>query len=221
MDFEVDSVIAATGFTTPLLDLPELGVATFGQSRLPAQTPFWESASVPGIFFAGTIGQGSKGLQKHGIPANSGAVHGARYNARCMARHIASTRFGLELPRPELAAGDVLDFVAAELTEGPEVWNQKAYLSRVISIDANEGIRDEGTVPLAWFVDASGPDSLAITLESDGSGEVYPVLYTRIAGRLAERRLDPHPLLDYRTHATRQAIGEVLSSFGLGVGTPG
>src|SRR5207247_1669240 len=63
-NFEVEDVIAATGFVTPLRDLPDLGVATFGQSRLPAQTPFWESASVPGIFFAGTIMQGSQGLRK-------------------------------------------------------------------------------------------------------------------------------------------------------------
>src|SRR4029077_6008676 len=77
--FDADDVIAATGFTSPLRDLSDLGVATFGQSRLPAQTPFWESATVPGIYFAGTIGQGSGGLKKHGMPANSGAVHGARY----------------------------------------------------------------------------------------------------------------------------------------------
>ena len=43
---------------------------------------------MPGIFFAGTIGQGAKGLQKHGVPANSGAVHGARYNARVLAARI-------------------------------------------------------------------------------------------------------------------------------------
>src|SRR3989442_3768491 len=60
-----DDVIAATGFVTPLLDLPTLGVATFGQSRLPAQTPFWESATAPGSFFAGTITQGAAGLKKH------------------------------------------------------------------------------------------------------------------------------------------------------------
>ena len=89
-----DEVIAATGFTCPLRDLPALGVATFGQAKLPALTPFWESANVPGIFFAGTISQASPGLRKHGIPANSGAVHGHRYNARILARHIAETRFG-------------------------------------------------------------------------------------------------------------------------------
>ena len=32
---EADEVIAATGFICPLLDLPALGVATFGQSKLP------------------------------------------------------------------------------------------------------------------------------------------------------------------------------------------
>ena len=48
----VDDVIAATGFTAPLLDLPDLGVATYGQSRLPAQTPYWESATVPGVDLA-------------------------------------------------------------------------------------------------------------------------------------------------------------------------
>ena len=90
---EADAVIAATGFTAPLLDLPALGVATFGQSRLPAMTDFWESATVPGIYFAGTIMQGAKGPLKYGIPSNSGAVHGARYNARILARHIAEQHF--------------------------------------------------------------------------------------------------------------------------------
>ena len=76
-------------------------MTTFGQSRLPAQTPYWESATVPGIFFAGTIGQGSAGLKKHGMPANSGAVHGARYNARVLAGHIArSLAPGARAPRP-------------------------------------------------------------------------------------------------------------------------
>jgi len=57
MCVEADEVIAATGFTCPLLDLPDLGVATFGASRLPVVTPFWESTTVPGIYFAGTISQ--------------------------------------------------------------------------------------------------------------------------------------------------------------------
>src|SRR4029077_10854913 len=103
-------VIAATGFVTPLRDLSDLGVATFGQSRLPAMTAWGESSSVPGIYFAGTITQGSAGLKKHGIPPNSGALHGYRYNARILARHLATARFGLAPDRPTLAPGDVLPF---------------------------------------------------------------------------------------------------------------
>ena len=80
LDFEMDDVIAATGFTCPLRDLAQIGVATFGQSHLPAQTPFWGSATVPGIYFAGTIMQGSQGLRKHGIPSNSGAVCSSPYH---------------------------------------------------------------------------------------------------------------------------------------------
>ena len=215
--FETDEVIAATGFVAPLRDLPALGVATFGHSRLPAQTPYWESANVPGIFFAGTIGQGARGLQKHGIPANSGAVHGARYNARCLAAHVARTRFGVEPERPTIGSADLLDFVADELTRGPEIWNQRAYLAHIIGLDPAVGIRDEGIAPLETFVDGAGPDALAITLETDGSGQVYPVLYARIDGRLAEHRLDPDPVLDYETEASRRAIGAVLAGFGAGV----
>ena len=112
LTIEVDDAISATGFVCPLQDLPELGVGTFGASRLPVQTPWWESAQVPGIYFAGTIGQGSKGLQKHGVPANSGAVHGARYNARVLAGHVAETHFGFRPEQPHLAPDDVTGFIA-------------------------------------------------------------------------------------------------------------
>jgi thioredoxin reductase len=210
MTFEADDVIAATGFVAPLLDLPDLGVATFGQSRLPAQTPFWESATVPGIFFAGTIGQGSAGLKKHGIPSNSGAVQGSRYNARVLARHLAEERFGLVPERPVVAPAEVVDFVLDELTLGPELWHQRAYLARVLSLDPGDGIRDEGTLPLAWFVDASGPDAIAATLETDGTGAVYPVIYLRRSGAVSEHPIDPHPLLDYRTAEARQALEAIL-----------
>src|ERR1700674_805976 len=156
-----DDVIAATGFVTPLRDLPALGVATFGQSRLPAQTPFWRSASVPGIFFAGTITQGAAGLKKHGIPSNSGAVQGYRYNARVLAAHLAERRFGMRLPRRQLDAKEVIPRLLAEASHGPELWHQRSYLARVLLVDPDHGIVDEGIVPLAHFVDSAGPDGVA------------------------------------------------------------
>ena len=64
-------------------------------------------------------------------------------------------------------------------------------------------------MPLAAFVDAKGDDgegdALAITLEADGSGAIYPVLYLRRAGRVEERPIEPDPLLRFDTPASRPA----------------
>jgi hypothetical protein len=204
-----DEVIAATGFTCPLVDLPALGVATFGQSKLPAQTAFWESATVPGIHFAGTIGQGSSGLKKHGIPSNSGAVHGARYNARTLIRHLAETHFDAPTTRPAVALGDLRDYLLAEATNAPELWHQKAYLARVVTISPDHGIRDEGIVPLAHFLDSEGPDAVAMTVESDGQ-QIFPVVYLRRENRLEEHALEPHPLLDFEGAPYRRQLGGIL-----------
>jgi thioredoxin reductase len=206
---EADDVIAATGFVTPLVDLPELGVGTFGASRLPVQSPWWESVSVPGIFFAGTIGQGSKGLLKHGVPSNSGAVHGARYNARVLAGHIARTRFGIEPERPLLAPEAVAGFVSTELAEAPELYHQRGYLARVLTTDPAGGVRDDGVVPLTHFLDTAGPDALAATLEADGTGAIYPVIYTRIGGKLVEQAIEPDPLMRFDTTDARHLIADL------------
>jgi hypothetical protein len=215
LGFEVDEVIAATGFVAPLLDLPDLGVATFGQSRLPAQTPWWESATVPGIFFAGTIGQGAAGLKKHGIPANSGAVHGARYNARLLAARIAATRFGRNIERRRIADGDVLPFCLDELEGSPELWHQRAYLASVVTVSAEDGIRHDGIVPLSTFLDEGGPDGVALTIEADGSGAIYPALYLRRDGAIEEQLLPPNPLLDVRTSEHREQVASILDRLGV------
>jgi thioredoxin reductase len=213
---EADEVIAATGFVTPLVDLPALGVATFGASALPAQTPYWESASLPGVFFAGTIGQGAKGLQKHGIPANSGAVHGARYNARVLAGYLARTRFGIEPERPRVAPEDASAFLANELAEGPELFHQRGYLARVLAADPSGGLRDDGVQPLADVLDGDGPDALIATLEADGSGAIFPVIYSRVGGQVVERAIDPDPLLRFDTTDTRLAIDDLARRIGKG-----
>jgi hypothetical protein len=200
---------------SPLLDLSALGVTTFGQARLPAQTPYWESASVPGIYFAGTIGQGSAGLKKHGLPANSGAVHGARYNARCLVSHLARTRFDLAVGTPAVATEDLVDVVLGELSAAPELWHQRAYLARVISLDPATGPIDEGIVPLAAFVDGLGDDgkgdALAMTLEADGTGAIYPVLYLRRDGNVEERPVEPDPLHRFDTPAVRAQVESIVA----------
>ena len=210
LTIEADEVISATGFVCPLVDLPDLGVMTVGASRLPAQTPWWESTTVPDIFFAGTIGQGAKGLQRHGQPSNSGAVHGARYNARLLVSHIAETKFGAVPERPRVAPADLVGLVTSELADAPELWHQRGYLARVFTADPAVGLVDDGVQPLSHVLDAGGPDALALTLEADGTGAIYPVLYTRIDGTIAERMLDPDPLLRYDGPDASRVIEEVV-----------
>ena len=210
VSLEADEVIAATGFTCPLRDLPALGVATFGQSKLPAQTAFWESATVPGIHFAGTITSGASGLKKHGIPSYSGAVQGHRYNARILVERLAETGFGIVRESPEVALRDLRDYLLAEATHGPELWHQKAYLARVVTVSPEEGIRDRGILPLAHVLDADGPDAVAMTVEADGQGSIYPVAYVRRAGKVEEHALEPHPLNDYEGSLYRRDLGMIL-----------
>ena len=209
MSLLADEVIAATGFTCPLLDLPALGVATFGQAKLPAQTDFWESVTVPGIYFAGTIGQGAAGLKKHGIPSNSGALQGYRYNARVLVRELARRHFGISLERAPLKAGDLRDHLLGEATRAPELWHQKAYLASVVTLDPDEGARDVGILPLTHFLDHDGPDAVAMTIESDGAS-IYPVVYLRRDGKTEEHALEADPLLDFEGLAHRRALGTIL-----------
>ena len=215
MCVEADEVIAATGFTCPLLDLPDLGVATFGAAKLPAVTPFWESATVSGIYFAGTISQAAQGLKKFGVPANSGAVHGHRYNSLILARHIAETRFGRTAERPAVAPGDLVGYLLHEATVAPELWHQKAYLARVVTSGA-DGLRDEGIIPLVHALDGLDADMVAMTVESDGQGGLYPVAYVRRNGTLTEHALTADPLLDFETDGHREALAAAVADL-LGV----
>lgn len=197
LTLDVDAVIAATGFTSPLNDLPSLGVATFSQGRLPVQTPLWESPGAPGVYFAGSITQGAIGLKKYGIPSNSAAVHGFRYNARVLAAHLAE-RFGDAPVRRPLGADAVVPFLAAEATNAPELWNQQSYLARVVTF-ADDGITDDGIRPLQRFVDDAGPDGAAITIENDGTGNIRPALYVRRGATVEEHLLPPDLQHDFAT----------------------
>src|SRR5207248_11769910 len=126
------------------------------------------------------------GLKKHGIPSNSGAVQGYRYNARVLARHLAETRFGMRTPRPQIKPADLVPYLLGELSRGPELWHQRSYLARVIHLDRDSRITDEGILPLAHFIDSGGGDAVAVTLESNGQGDPYQAVSPRKAGALSE-----------------------------------
>lgn len=213
--FEVDDVIATTGFTPPLGDLPELGVPVAGRERIPSQTPLFESIGVPDLYFAGTVTRGAPGLKKHGLPSSSGAVHGHRYNARILARHIAQKYFSVDPARPTLQAGAVLSYLLTELTRAPELWHQKSYLARTILTDPARGIIDDGILPLQLFVDADGPDGVAVAIEANATGEIYPAVYVRKNNAITEHLLPSNPLLDFETAEHRNQLADALRPLGL------
>ena len=209
--FEVHEAIAATGFTTPLRDLRDLGVATFQHDRLPAQTPYWESSTVPGIYFAGCATQGAMGMRKYGVGSNSAAVQGFRYNARVLASHIGRTHFGVEPAPRRIALDGVVTLLLSEIATAPELWNQQSYLCRVVAADPDRGIVDEGIVPLSVFIDAAGPDSVAVTIETDGRGDIHPAVYVRRGGNVDEHLLASNPLLDFETAEHRAQLSSALT----------
>ena len=197
LELDVDEAVIATGVSTPLGDLPDIGVATYSRGgRLPAQTPFWESASVPGIYFTGSITQGAIGLRR---ATGAGAVHGFRYAARIVAEHVASERFGVGIERARLRPDDVVPLLLREATSGPELWNQRSYLAHAVVFDPDAGVVDEGVVPLAHFVDASGPDAVAVAIVPDDERRPRAVAYVRHGTAVEEHVLDPSLLLDFRS----------------------
>lgn len=212
LGFEVDEVIATTGFTPPLRDLPALGASTVGRNAIPAQTPFFESIGVPDLYFAGTVTQGAPGLKKHGLPSSSGAVGGYRYNARILARHVARKYFGIDPARPTLARDEVIPYLLSEATRGPELWHQKSYLARVLLLDPSRGILDEGILPLQHFLDTGGPDAVAVAVEANPKGEIYPAIYIRRGNVSTEHLLPPSPLLDFETAQHRAQLNAALAS---------
>jgi thioredoxin reductase len=204
LELEIDEAIAATGFRTPLRDLPELGLATVGDGRIPALTPFWESTGLPGAYFAGNAMQGAAGLRKHGVGSASGTVSGFRYNARILARWIAQ-QLGRRPEFDRVSRDETASFLLSELKSAPELWTQKGYLARAVFPDGTTDV-----VPLAHFLDHCERGSVAVTIEMNAEGEIYPVVYGRQREEINERILPPHHLHDFQGDEYRRELQSLL-----------
>jgi thioredoxin reductase len=213
LEFDADDVILATGFKAPLQDLRELGVATVLNDRIPALTPFFESLSAPGLFFAGNITAGSRGTRKHGVGPNSTSVNGFRYNARVLAQHLAD-RLGVERPRARVERADLVPLLLRELSCAPELWIQKTFLGRVVSV-SEDGVRDEGILPLEHFLDAGGADAVCAAIEMNPRAVIYPALYVRKGGRITEHELPSHPVHAFRGTEYAREVEAILAAGGL------
>ena len=188
----------------------QLGVTTVADGRIPAQTPYFESVSAPGVYFAGNATQGATGMLKTEQAGLSSAVGGFRYNARLLAHHIADQHFGRERRSPALPPGRVVSFLLDELTRSSELWVQRGYLARVLTF-GDDGVRDEGTRPLTSFVDEAGPDAVAAVIELRPDASIGPVVYVRTRGTVNEHALEPHQLHTYQGDTYAAELAMVLS----------
>jgi hypothetical protein len=139
-------------------------------------------------------------------------VHGFRYNAIVLARHIAETHFGIAPDRPVVKPDEAVPYLLREATRAPELWNQQSYLARVLLFDDGGGFRDEGILPLAHFVDAEGPDGIAMAVETDAEGDIHPAVYLRRAQKVEEHTLASSPMLDFESAEHVAQLTSLLKS---------
>ena len=106
---------------------------------------------------------------------------------------------------------DVLGYLLSEITRAPELWHQKSYLARSVLFDAQRGIIDDGIVPLQQFADSGGADGVAVAVEANTNGEIYPAVYVRKDNVVTENLLPQNPLLDFETAEHRAQLTAALA----------
>ena len=175
-----------------------------------------ERVRVPGHLFRGHDRPTAARGPEEARPAGQfrGAVHGARYNARTLARRVARVHFGVEAgPARRRRRRPAADAPCRADARPRGVWRKRSYLARTVGVDAHGLIRDEGIEPLSHYLDdTAGADGLAATLETDSTGAIYPCIHLRTSGQVEERLMTPHPLLDYET-PTQAAGGDPGRAF--------
>ncbi|PRY31958.1 NAD(P)-binding domain-containing protein [Pseudosporangium ferrugineum] len=160
---EYDRIILCTGFAfdASMFDAsarPRLVI----DDRFPEQTPAYESATVPGLYFAGTLTQ-----QRDFKKSTNGFIHGFRYGTRAL-RHILGERHE-DRPWPatplEATPEAITAAIIARINVTSALWQQFAVLADVVTVDGpSAAYREE--MPVAYF-HASGPPGLSflVTLE--------------------------------------------------------
>jgi hypothetical protein len=111
----------------------------------------------------------------------------------------------MEVQRERVQRDALVPYLLGELTRAPELWAQKSYLARVVS---EEGETD--VLPLAHWLDTPGRRSVAVTVEMNAGGRVYPAVYVCRQGEVTEHLLEPHHLNDFQGESYRRALEALL-----------
>ena len=157
---------------------------------------------MPGIYFAGAATQGQAGMRKYGWPSHSASVGGFRFNAKVQSQHIARKHFGIEPARPEIDPETAVDLLLEQVTSDSAIWSQHSNLARQLTFDP-DGVLDDGIAVLVDFVDSTGPDAVAVTVETNLEGHLQPCVVRPPARR--RLRGGVRPCLDERFSNRRES----------------
>lgn len=132
-----DRVILCTGFRfdASIFDA-SCRPALIHHDKFPAQTSEWESANVPGLYFAGTLMHACDYRK-----TMSGFIHGFRYNVRALSQILEHKVYGAALPCRTLAATPtaVLNQVVERINSSSGMFLQPGFLHDLAVIDEQAG----------------------------------------------------------------------------------
>ncbi|GAA1299705.1 NAD(P)-binding domain-containing protein [Saccharothrix xinjiangensis] len=149
-ELEYDRVIACTGFRFDASVFDEgCRPALVIDDRFPEQTSAFESTTVPGLHFAGTLTQ-----QRDFKKSTSGFIHGFRYGVRALhrilsARHHDTPWPSTGLPPSPEAIGEA---IVARVNRSSALWQQFAVMGDVVTVDGGTA-RYQEEVPVAYLAD--------------------------------------------------------------------
>jgi thioredoxin reductase len=208
-DLHYDRVLACTGFR---FDDSIFGSscrpAMWAQNRLPEQTSEFESTTVPGLFFAGTLMQ-MRDYKK----ATSAFIHGFRYNVRSLAHMLESKYHGAVWPSQTLPSSSVDALVAAileRINRTSALWQLFGFMGDVLILDEDHGARYYHELPVDYVQDSDFSHHrsyFVVTLEFGKIvGDPFNILRNPDPGH-AERSTFLHPVV--RHYHGKEKIAEV------------
>lgn len=139
-----DRIVRCTGFRFDgsIFDpSPE----TVLDGRLPAITPYWESTSHSGVFFAGTLMQ-ARDFKR----ASSAFIDGFRYNIRTLHHHLMERYEGRPFPRRSVthAPRELAGLVLERASRSSGLWTQFGYLCDLLVVHGDDRVDWYEEMPL-------------------------------------------------------------------------
>ncbi|MEV0235312.1 NAD(P)-binding domain-containing protein [Nonomuraea sp. NPDC050786] len=160
-----DRVIVCTGFRFDASAFDDsCRPALVINGRFPEQTPAYESANVPDLYFAGTLTQ-----QRDFKRGTSGFIHGFRYGVRALHRILTTRYHGGTWPAEKVEPGPdaISDAIIARVNRSSALWQQFGVLGDVVTVDAATALYQE-EVPVAYVADGGlgrARHTFVVTLE--------------------------------------------------------